>query len=50
MNKDEEIKLKVQMFCAAIRESDKNKLFWMRRTAEDVNGVFEVLKHPDDES
>lgn len=44
MNKGKELELMVQMFCAAIRESDKNRLFCMKRTAEDVNEAFELLK------
>lgn len=44
MDKDKELGLKVQMFCAAIRESDKSKLFIVRKVAEDVNEAFEVLK------
>lgn len=44
MNKDKELELKVQMFCAAIREIDNNKSFWVKRIAEDVNEAFEVLK------
>ena len=50
MDKDKELELKVQMFCAAIRESDKSKLFGFRGTAEDVNIAFEVLKEGSDES
>lgn len=37
MNKDKELELKVQMFCAAIRQSNKDRLFLMKRTAEDVS-------------
>lgn len=44
MDKDKELELKVQMFCAAIRESDRSHFFYMRRTAEDVNVAFEELK------
>ena len=50
MNKDKEIELKVQMFCAAIRESYKDNLFRMKRTAEDVNEAFKVLKGTDEQS
>ena len=50
MNKDKELELKVQMFCAAIRESDRSHFFYMRRTAEDVNVAFEVLKKGSDKS
>ena len=38
------------MFCAAIRENDESKWFRFRRTAEDVNIAFEVLKEGNDES
>jgi hypothetical protein len=47
MEKDKEIELKVQMFCAAIKACDKSHLFYMRRVAEGVNGAFEELKNPD---
>lgn len=50
MDKDKELELKVQMFCSAIRESDRSHLFYMRRTAEDVNIAFEVLKEDDSKS
>lgn len=32
------------MFCAAIRERGKEMLFGIKRTAEDVNEAFELLK------
>lgn len=44
MDKDKELELKVQMFCAAVRDEDRTNLFWMKRIAEDVNESFEVLK------
>lgn len=50
MDKEKEIELKVQMFCAAIRESDESNFFRFRRTAEDVNIAFEVLKEGSNES
>lgn len=50
MNKDKELELKVQMFCAAIRQSDISHLFYMSRFAENVNAAFEVLKEGSDKS
>lgn len=44
MDKDKELELKVQMFCAAVRGEDRTNFFWMKRIAEDVNESFEVLK------
>lgn len=44
MEKDKELELKVQMFCAAIRSCDKDHLFYMKRVAEGVNVAFEALK------
>lgn len=50
MNKDKELELKVQMFCAAIRGSDISHFFYMSRFAENVNVAFKVLKEGSDES
>lgn len=50
MEKEKELELKVQMFCAAIRESDISHLFYMSRFAENVNVAFKVLKEGSDRS
>ena len=50
MNKDEEIELKVQMFCAAVRSEDRTIFFWIKRLSEDINESFEVLKENGGES
>ena len=50
MDKDKELELKVQMFCAAIRESDISHLFYMSRFAEKVNVAFKVLKEGSNKS
>lgn len=44
MNKDKQLELKVQMFCAAVRGEDRTDLFWIKRIAVDINESFEVLK------
>lgn len=38
------------MFCAAIRESDKNRLFCMKRTAVGANEALEELNQRGEES
>lgn len=50
MDKDKDLELKVQMFCAAVRGEDRTNLFWMKRIAEDVNESFDVLKEHHSES
>lgn len=50
MNKEKEIELKVQMFCAAVRSEDRTNFFWMKRLSEDINESFEVLKENGGES
>lgn len=50
MDKDKELELKVQMFCASVRDEDRASLFWMKRIAEYVNESFEVLKEHRNES
>lgn len=50
MNKDKELELKVQMFCAAVRGEDRTNLFGMKRLSEDINESFEILKENGDES
>lgn len=44
MNKDKELELKVQMFCAAVGEKGIDSFFRMERLAEVVNEAFELLK------
>lgn len=44
MNKDKELELKVQMFCAAVRGEDRTNFLGMERLAEVVNEAFELLK------
>lgn len=44
MDKDKELELKVQMFCAVVRDENRRSLFWMKRLTEDVNEAFELLK------
>lgn len=50
MNKDKELELKVQMFCAAVRSDDRTHLFWMKRLSVDINESFEILKEHGGES
>lgn len=50
MDKDKELELKVQMFCAAVRDDNRRGLFWMKRLTEDVNEAFELLKEHRNES
>lgn len=50
MDKEKEIELKVQMFCAAVRGEDRTNFFWMKRLSEDINESFEVLKENGGES
>lgn len=44
MNKDKELELKVQMFCAAAGNNGIDSFFRMERLTEDVNEAFELLK------
>lgn len=50
MDKEKEIELKVQMFCAAVRGEDRTNFFWMKRLSENINESFEVLKENGGES
>lgn len=50
MDKDKELELKVQMFCAAVRGEDRTIFFWMERLTEVVNEAFELLKEHCDKS
>ena len=50
MDKEKEIELKVQMFCAAVRSKDRTNFFGMKRLSEDINESFEVLKENGGES
>lgn len=45
MNKDEELELKVKMFCAAINSTVcENTYDRVRSVAESVNEAFDILK------
>lgn len=46
MNKDKELELKVQMFCAAIGNNGMDSFYRMEILADRVNCVFEKMKNP----
>lgn len=50
MDKDKELELKVQMFCAAVGGKGIDSFFRMERLAEVVNEAFEALKNQEEES
>lgn len=46
MNKDKELELKVQMFCAAVGEKGIDSFYTMASLADNINSVFEMMKNP----
>lgn len=46
MNKDKELELKVQMFCAAAGNNGIDSFYRMESLADSINCVFEIMKNP----
>lgn len=46
MNKDKELELKVQMFCAAAGNHGIDSFYTMASLADNINSVFEIMKNP----
>lgn len=46
MDKDKELELKVQMFCAAVGEKGIDSFYTMVSLADNINSVFEIMKNP----
>lgn len=46
MNKDKELELKVQMFCAAVGNNGIESFYMMESLADSINSVFEIMKNP----
>ena len=46
MNKDKELELKVQMFCAAAGNNGIDSFYRMESLADNINSVFEIMKNP----
>lgn len=45
MNKDKELELKVQMFCAAVGNNGMDSFYKMESLADSINFAFETMKN-----